>query len=87
MYGRSMMIYSSPWAKFKGTKSNGRIHRYEASIFGDIIIDVSVSTFIYKCIQVQCKYVCICSGSFTLNIHTESRMDSLLSSYGYWNFS
>ena len=37
MYRRSMMIYSSPKAKFKETKSNGRIHRYGASIFGDII--------------------------------------------------
>ena len=41
MYRRSMLIYSSPYAKFKGTKSNGRIHRYGASIFGDIIINVS----------------------------------------------
>ena len=38
-----MMIYSSPQVKFKGTKSNGRIHRYGASIFGDIIINVSIS--------------------------------------------
>ena len=43
MYRRSMMIYSSPQAKFKGTKSNGRIHWYEVSIFGDIIINVSKS--------------------------------------------
>ena len=43
MYRRFMMIYSSPHAKFKGTKSNGRIHRYGASIFGDIIINVSKS--------------------------------------------
>ena len=43
MYKRSMMIYSSLYAKFKGTKSNGCIHRYGASIFGDIIIDVSKS--------------------------------------------
>ena len=35
-----MMIYSSLQAKFKGTKPNGRIHRYGASIFGDIIINV-----------------------------------------------
>ena len=41
MYRRSMMIYSSPQAKFKGTKPNGHIHRYGASIFGDIIINVS----------------------------------------------
>ena len=41
MYRRSMMIYSSPKAKFKGTKSNGLIHGYGASIFGDIIIYVS----------------------------------------------
>ena len=38
-----MMIQSSPYAKFKGTKYNGRIHRYGASIFADIIIDVSKS--------------------------------------------
>ena len=38
-----MMIYSSPWAKFKGTKHKGRIHRYGASIFGDIIVSVSKS--------------------------------------------
>ena len=38
------MIYSSPQAKFKGTKSNGRIYRDEASISGDIIINVSKST-------------------------------------------
>ena len=43
MYIRSTMIYSSPWAKFKGTKPNGRIHRYGASIFGDIIINVPKS--------------------------------------------
>ena len=43
MYRRSMMIYNSPKAKFQGTKSNGRIHRYGASIFGDIIINVSKS--------------------------------------------
>ena len=43
MYRRSMMIYSSLEAKFKGTKPNGRIHRYGASIFGDIIINVSRS--------------------------------------------
>ena len=41
MYRRSMMIYSSLQAKFKGTRSNGRIHRYGAFIFGDIIINVS----------------------------------------------
>ena len=44
MYRQSMMIYSSPQAKFKGTKSHGRIHRYGASIFGDIIINVSKSS-------------------------------------------
>ena len=38
-----MMIYSSPYAKFERTKSNGRIHRYGASIFGGIIINVSKS--------------------------------------------
>ena len=45
MYKRSMMIYrpSRLYAKFKGTKSNGLIHRYGASIFGDISIDVSKS--------------------------------------------
>ena len=43
MYRRSMMIYSSPSAKFKGTKPNDRIHRYGASIFGDIIVNVSKS--------------------------------------------
>ena len=39
----SMMIYSSLQAKFEGTKPNGRIQRYGASIFGDIIINVSKS--------------------------------------------
>ena len=43
MYRRSMMIYSCTLAKFKGTKANGRIQRYGASIFGDIIINVSKS--------------------------------------------
>ena len=38
-----MMIYSSLQAKFEGTKPNGRIQRYGASIFGDIIINVSKS--------------------------------------------
>ena len=38
-----MLIYGSLLAKFEGTKSNGRIHRYGASIFGDIIINVSKS--------------------------------------------
>ena len=37
------MIYNSPKAKFKGNKSHGRIHRYGASVFGDIIINVSKS--------------------------------------------
>ena len=43
MYRRFMMIYSSPQAKFKGTMSNGRIHRYGAFIFGGIIINASNS--------------------------------------------
>ena len=30
-------------SKFQGTKSNGRIYRYGAFIFGDIIINVSKS--------------------------------------------
>ena len=29
--------------KFEGTKPNGHIHRYGASIFGDIVINVSKS--------------------------------------------
>ena len=37
------MIYNSPQVKFQGTKHNGRIQRYVASIFGDIIIKVSKS--------------------------------------------
>ena len=37
------MIYSSLQVKFQGTKPNGRILRYGASIFGDIIIKVSKS--------------------------------------------
>ena len=43
MYRRSMMIYSSPYTKFKKTKHNARIHRYGTSIFGDIIFSVSKS--------------------------------------------
>ena len=43
MYRRSVTIYITPLAKFKGTKPNGRIHRYGASIFGDIIVNVSKS--------------------------------------------
>ena len=38
-----MMIYSSLQVKFQRTKHNGRIQRYGASIFGDIIIKVSKS--------------------------------------------
>ena len=38
-----MMIYSSLQVKFQGTKPNGRILRYGAFIFGDIIIKVSKS--------------------------------------------
>ena len=38
-----MMIYSSLQVEFQGTKYNGRIQRYGASIFGDIIIKVSKS--------------------------------------------
>ena len=38
-----MMIYSSLQVKFQGTKHNGRIQRYGAFIFGDIIIKVSKS--------------------------------------------
>ena len=34
------MIYSSPQAKFKETMPNGRIRRYGASFFGDIIVYV-----------------------------------------------
>ena len=37
------MIYSSLQVKFEGTKPNGCIQRYGASIFGDIIIKVSKS--------------------------------------------
>ena len=39
----SMMIYSSLQVKFEGTKPNGRIQRYGASIFGYIIVKVSKS--------------------------------------------
>ena len=35
-------------AKSKGTKPNDRIHRYGASIFGDIIITINVSKSINK---------------------------------------
>ena len=45
MYIRSMVIYNSLLAKLKGTKHNGRIHRYETSIFGDIIVSVSKSIY------------------------------------------
>ena len=38
-----MMIYTVLQVKFEGTKPNGRIQRYGASIFGDIIIKVSKS--------------------------------------------
>ena len=38
-----MMIYCSLQVKFERTKPNGRIQRYGASIFGDIIIKVSKS--------------------------------------------
>ena len=38
-----MMINSSLQVKFQGTKHNGRIQRYGASIFDDIIIKVSKS--------------------------------------------
>ena len=41
MYRRSMMIYSSPYAKLKGTEHNGRIHMYGTYIFGEIIVSVS----------------------------------------------
>ena len=41
--GWSMMIYSGLQVKFEGTKPNGHIQRYGASIFGDIIIKVSKS--------------------------------------------
>ena len=37
----SMMIYCSLQVKFERTQPNGRIQRYGASIFGDIIIKVS----------------------------------------------
>ena len=43
IYRRPLMIYSSPLTKFKGTKSNGRIHKYGAFIFGEIIVNVSKS--------------------------------------------
>ena len=43
IYRRSIMILNRPWAEFKETKHNGRIHRYVASIFGDIIVSVSKS--------------------------------------------
>ena len=35
------MLYSSLQVKFEGTKPNGRIQRYGASIFGDTIIKLS----------------------------------------------
>ena len=57
MYRRSMMIYSSLYAKFKGTKSNGRIHRYGASMFGDIIINVSKSIKKEKQIFWRLQYI------------------------------
>ena len=57
MYRRPIMIYSSLWAKFKGTKPNGRIHRYGASIFGDIIINVSKSINKEKQIFWRLQYI------------------------------
>ena len=38
-----MMIFCSLQVKFERTKPNGRIQRYGASIFSDIIIKVSKS--------------------------------------------
>ena len=57
MYRRSMMIYSSLYAKFKGTKPSGRIHRYGASIFGDIIINISKSINKEKQIFWRLQYI------------------------------
>ena len=57
MYRRSMMIYSSLEANFKGTKPNGRIHRYGAYIFGDIIINVSKSINKEKQIFWRLQYI------------------------------
>ena len=42
MYRRSVTIYSSQYA-FKGIMPNGLIHKYGASISGDIIIKLSKS--------------------------------------------
>ena len=49
MYKRSMMTYSSPWAKFKGAKHNG------TPIFGDIIGSVFKSIYDEKLIFGGCK--------------------------------
>ena len=57
MYRRSMMIYSSLLAKYKGTMPNSRIHRYGASIFGDIIINVSKSINKEKQIFWRLQYI------------------------------
>ena len=51
------MIYSSMYAKFKGTKPNGRIHRYGAFIFDDIIINVSKSINKEKQIFWRLQYI------------------------------
>ena len=65
------MIYSSLQVKFQGTKHKGRIQRYGASIFGDIIIKVTKS--INKEKQVFWRNICSC--------HTYILYTALVTSY------
>ena len=44
-----MMIYCSLQVKFERTKPNGRIQRYGASIFGDIVI-IIIIIFVSVCV-------------------------------------
>ena len=52
-----MMINSSLQVKFQGTKHNGRIQRYGASIFNDIIIKVSKSINKEKLVFWRLQYI------------------------------
>ena len=76
----SMMIYSSLYAKFEGTKPNGRIHSYGASIFGDIIINVSKSINKEKQVFWRLQYQLLISWwkSLCLGIGRHKRFQLLL---------
>ena len=74
------MIYSSLQVKFEGTKPNGRIQRYGASIFGDII-KVSKSINKEKQIFWRLQYIARCDVPSVLIASRTGFLEFLLETF------